>query len=262
MGTDQATREGKSRPITAADLERWGKIYQTGPRALRRWHARGVTNDDPCPLDTPLDMPAWWARNSRQIVPAKIMSAAREVTNVKSPAPSAHGIPDQSTPGPSAAGEPGAAAEPPAAPIDITAFSLDEGQAVAQQRQIVAALFHQLKQAYELGRPTELIQSRYLKASAALRQLEKDDREDKLHRGRFLLREEQERDAATCADMFRQMHANMIRRIAELCPGVPQKYMRIVVDAIDRVRTHEARCLQRLPSYNSAADLLSDLAAA
>jgi hypothetical protein len=35
-----------------------------------------------------------------------------------------------------------------AAPIDITAFQLDEGQAVAQQRQIVAALFHQLQQAY------------------------------------------------------------------------------------------------------------------
>jgi hypothetical protein len=261
MGTDQATPEGKSGPISAADLARWGKIYQTGPRALRRWHARGIANSDPCPLDTPNAMPAWWARNSRQIVPEKIMSAARAVTGEKSPAAAPHGTSPDSPP-PSASGEPGAVGSPPAAPIDITAFNLDEGQAVAQQRQIVAALFHQLQQAYLQGHPTELLQGRYLKASTALRQLEKDDREDKAHRGRFLLREEQERDAATCADMFRQMHAGMIRRVAELCPDVPQKYMRLVVDAITRVRAHEARCLQRLPTYTSETDLLADLAAA
>lgn len=260
MATDQATLEGKGGPISAADLERWGQIYKTGPRALRRWHARGIANSDPCPLDTPNAMPAWWARNSPHLVPAKITSAARAVTGEKSPAATPHGISGDSPP---ASGQPEAASAAGVDPIDITAYSLDEGQAVVQQRQITGALWEQLKAASLAGSAqVDLIQTRYMKAKALLRQLEKDDREDKAHRGRFLLREEQERDAATCADMFRQMHAGMIRRVAELCPSVPQKYMRIVVDAITRVRAHEARCLQRLPTYTSGDDLLADLAAA
>src|SRR4051812_6661047 len=112
MGTDHATPEGKGGPISAADLERWGKIYRTGPRALRRWHARGIANSDPCPLDTPNAMPAWWARNSRQIVPEKIMSAVRAVTGEKSPAATPHGTFSDSPP-PPASGEPGAAGTPP-----------------------------------------------------------------------------------------------------------------------------------------------------
>jgi hypothetical protein len=256
MATEQATPQGKGGLVSAADLERWAKIYKTGPRALRRWHARGIANSDPCPLDTPNAMPAWWARNSRQIVPAKIMSAARAVTDEKSAASSPHGILGESS---SAAGGPGPAN---LAPIDITAFQLDEGQAVVQQRQIVAALFEQLKGAYHAGHPTELLQSRYLKASTALRQLEKDDREDKAHRGRYLLREEQERDAATFADMLRQMQESMVRRVLELCPALTARARQQVADAITRVRSHEQRCLQRLPSYASADDLLADLAAA
>lgn len=259
MATDLAAPEGKGGPVSAGDLDRWGQIYKTGPRALRRWHARGIANSDPCPLDTPNAMPAWWARNSPHLVPAKIASAARAVTGEKSPAATPHGISDNS----SSAPPPADPAADRSAPIDITAYSLDEGQAVVQQRQIAGALWEQLKTASLAGSAqVDLIQTRYMKAKALLRQLEKDDREDKAHRGRFLLREEQERDAATAADMFRQMHTNMIRLIAELCPDVPQKYMRIVVDAITRVRAHEARCLQRLPSYHTADDLLADLAAA
>jgi hypothetical protein len=259
MAKEQATAEGKSRPISAADLERWGKIYRTGPRALRRWHARGIANSDPCPLHTPNAMPAWWARNSRQLVPAKIMTAAREVTGEKSAAAAPHGT---STLLPPASGEPGAAGAPPSAPIDITTLQLDEGQAVTQQRQIVAAIFHQLQQAYLAGHPTEMLQSRYLKAAEALRKLEAADREDKVHRGRYLLREEQERDAATFADMLRQMQESMVRRVLELCPALTGAVRDQVADAITRVRAHEQRCLQRLPTYAAPDDLLADLAAA
>jgi hypothetical protein len=63
--------------LSAEQLRRWSERYDTEHRQLRRWVKRGETTDDPCPLDNPCDMPAWWTRNMRHTVPTKILAAAK-----------------------------------------------------------------------------------------------------------------------------------------------------------------------------------------
>ena len=195
-------------------------------------------------------MPAWWARNSRQIVPAKIMTAARAVTGEKSAAPSAHGISDEST------------SSPAVTPIDINALEHGDGaSAVTQLRQLRAAQHLQLAEAFRRGQPTELIQSRYLKTGQALRQLEKDEREDETHRSRFLPRETIERDATVLADMPRQFFEFMPRRVEERCPSLNKKQRSEVSEAIADAAAQCKRIFTNLESLTSPDDFLSALAA-
>lgn len=225
----------------------WEKIYRTGWRQLHRYRQLGILNKDPCPLDNPALMPIWWARNKKHVCPEKILQAARDAgaSDIDLAQTRDH---QQSH---SLLG-----------PIDITQFDVDEGQAVAQQRQLVGALWNQLTEAYAKGRSTDLLQSQYVKAAKALRELERDDREDRAHRGKFLPREVYERDAAMAADMLRQLHDSMTRRVIELCLGLPPKHRRIVTDSLTRVFAAQSRIFQRLTDFTSPENLLAELAAA
>jgi hypothetical protein len=249
---------GNGREITRADLDRWSKIYRTAHRQLRRWIARGIECRDVCPLDTPAAMPAWWARCMKHLVPAKIMTAAQSVAGEKSSAPSAHGNSDQSSSSPSTTSTAGA----DGTPIDFDSLPPEEsGSALADMRRLRAAQKIQLAEAYRLGRPTEMILSRYLKTGTAIRALEKDEREDEVAAGRFLRRDLIERDAALFADMLRQMRESMERRVLELCPSLGKKQRSEVGAAIRRVCDQQNRIFTRLPSLGSPDDFLAELAA-
>lgn len=258
MPTEPGAVEGKVELVaTAEKIAEWSKTYRTAHRQIRRWIARGRECQDPCPLDTPKAMPAWWSRCMRHVVPPKVTAAAERVTDEKSAAASPHGS-TSVPPSASASGENGESAD---AAMDLTEFSLDEGQALRHQRHLVAGIFHRLNEAAKAGRPIDSLQAQYLRASTALRQLEKDDREDKVHRGKFLPRDTIERDAATLADMLRQLHRNMERLILELCPSLSAPQRAEVTGAIRHVRGQEARIFMRLPSLATAEDFLSQLAA-
>jgi hypothetical protein len=251
MAKAAAAPEVNGDHVSAEDLDRWTGIYGTAHRQLRRWIERGRERNDPCPLDTPNAMPAWWARNSRQIVPAKIMTAARAVTGEKSAAPSAHGNSSKS-------------ADPPVSTsIDITTIEHGDGtSAITQLRQLRAAQHLQLAEAFRIGQPTELIQSRYLKTGQALRQLEKDEREDETHRSRFVPRETIERDATVLADMLRQFFEFLPRRVEERCAALNKKQRGEVCAAIADAATQCKRIFTNVESLTSPEDFLSALAAA
>ena len=50
--------------------------YGVKMRTVKQWIQIGRDASDPCPLDRPWDMPAWWQRNRRHPVPAKLWDAA------------------------------------------------------------------------------------------------------------------------------------------------------------------------------------------
>jgi hypothetical protein len=233
------------REITKEEWAAFEKVYRTKWRQLYRWAARGVANGEPCPLADPCQMPLWWARNMQHACPAKILQAARD------------------------AGAPGAdlaaATEknrPPIAPIDLTQFDLDEGQAVTFQRRLVASLQNRITAALKLGESTDLLQLQHAKAARTLREMERDDREDRVHRDKYLPRDLVEREAAQAAQMLRQMHSSMGRMVIERCPGLAPRHRGIVTTALEHVFRAQAEIFQRLHTFASTDDLLADLAAA
>lgn len=62
------------------DLER---RYGKSARTLKRYDQTGREVGDPCPLESPTKMPAWWQKHMKQQVPKVILSAARAVGIVK-----------------------------------------------------------------------------------------------------------------------------------------------------------------------------------
>lgn len=68
----QRRRTGYAQPIP-----NYCPIYETEERGIKVWIKKGRVAGDPVPLDDPEAMPAWWRRNSRQTVPAKLILAAQ-----------------------------------------------------------------------------------------------------------------------------------------------------------------------------------------
>jgi hypothetical protein len=52
-------------------------FYETNERGIKVWLKKGRMAGDPVPLDNPVEMPAWWTRNSPQTVPEKLLRAAQ-----------------------------------------------------------------------------------------------------------------------------------------------------------------------------------------
>ncbi len=56
-------------------LEHYAVEYDAAERTVKRWCKDGKTAGDPCPLDDPEQLLAWWSRNKRQVAPAGINAA-------------------------------------------------------------------------------------------------------------------------------------------------------------------------------------------
>lgn len=239
-------------PVTRETLAKWSAMYGKGGRQIRRWIQIGDQANDPCPLDEPAAMPTWWARRMKWRVPDAMLKAAQSVSSAvseseKDSSPSSN--------------------SPPVAPgftsIKLADFELGEGEAVAQQRRLVAALYSQLERAYlQGGGDVDLAQSKYNKAVESLRKFEKDDREDQRQRGLLIPRIAVQRDIEQATELLRQMRESMARRVLELVPGVPAELREPISGAIVRVREAEDRVFRRLDSLKSSADAVLDLAAA
>jgi hypothetical protein len=57
-------------------MDDYAGIYETALRTVKRWAATGREAGDPCPLDEPGKMPAWWTRHMKHRVPDSILRAA------------------------------------------------------------------------------------------------------------------------------------------------------------------------------------------
>lgn len=68
----QRRRTGYAYPIP-----HYCSIYETNERGIKVWLKKGRDASDPVPLDDPQAMPAWWTRNSPQVVPSKLIVAAQ-----------------------------------------------------------------------------------------------------------------------------------------------------------------------------------------
>lgn len=232
--------------ISKEQLAAYEMIYGTGWRQLRRWFNRGTEKKKPCPLDNPRAMPIWWATCMRKACPEKILQAARDAgaSDVD-----LHGAQDRKAP-----------VLPEA--IDLAKFDPDEGEPVRFQRQIVAALAHQLSKAYANRQPVDLLQSQYNKAVKALRELSRDDREDRAHRDKYIPRDIYERDATTAADMLRRMHDTGVRFVMEICPSLTKKQRPEVEGALRRFFGAQSAVFKNFSSVESVDDLLMPLKAA
>ncbi len=235
--------------LSGEQLDRWAGVYGTQHRQLRRWVKRGEATADPCPLDDPERMPEWWARQMRWGIPDKIASAAADAKQ--------HRLATEVEPLPAlpvTAAAPLPLIVPPPvsvssaiAPMLLANFDMADGVALQNQRRLVGALFDKLERKYRLGESdADVTQAQYLKAQEALRKLEISEREAQKLRGLLVPRAAIERDLATGCEMLRQMRESMVRRVEELCPGVPREFLTLMSEAILRVRSQEDRVFANL----------------
>jgi hypothetical protein len=231
--------------FTRERIAEFEKLYDSGWRTIYRWHERGVKKGKPCPLHNPKEMPIWWAQTSSHTCPPKILNAARAAGG-----------------GTNGSSENNHSAEDPVEPMDFDSIDPDKVEAVAFQRSLVGALQVKMRKKALASQSIDFEQSQYLRAVKTLRELERDDRESKAHRGKFIPRDIVERDAALAADMLRQMHPVMERRVIERCPRLPPRQRADVLSALRHVFAGQARIFQRLNSPSAPDDFLAELAAA
>lgn len=205
------------RGIPAEKLQAWSQQYESTTRTIRRWLTKGEEVGEPCPLDDPAALKAWWARHMTWSVPQAILKAAAEA-------------------GGDNKGEP---ADPPAESIDLASYNLEEGEAVKQARALVAVVYRQLERAYQYGSDVDALQKKHEKALESLRKAEASEREAAKQRGLLIRRDIVERDAGTACQRLKTMRKNMERRVLELLPDVGEEVRNKVANAINRVREQE-----------------------
>lgn len=77
------------------DWEALERIYSKSARTLKRYDQTGREIGDPCPLESPEKMPAWWQKHMKQQVPRVIAQAAASAKPA-APAPDSAPTPDPS----------------------------------------------------------------------------------------------------------------------------------------------------------------------
>jgi len=225
--------------LTADEVERLEKVYATGRRQLFRWIKEGA------PLRDPAAMPAWWVAHRTWGVPKKIIQAAAAAAPQPPPLS-----------GVSSPTEKSAKSVDSEESLKISEFELGEGQAVVQQRQLVAALFSKLSTAYENGVGIDVAQSRYDRAAESLRKLEVSDRADKKQRGDLIPKRVVISDIHSACEFLRHMRDSMERRVAELCPALTGELRDQVGAAIRKVREQEDRIFLNLECLKSPRDVV------
>ena len=101
--------------------------YGCKERSIKRWVALGRTEKDPCPLDDPEALLAWWSRTSPNRCPDGINAAViqwrkRQADSAPAPSPSAEPTEKVDPPAPSA---PAAPSDNPFADVDETKLGLE-----------------------------------------------------------------------------------------------------------------------------------------
>ena len=239
--------------LTQSQCEQYGQLYGKGWRQIRRWSEIGAAADDQCPLSEPAKMPAWWARRMKWRVPQEILDAAARAQ----PAASAASAP------PALVRADNQPVEPPAATgrkINLEDIDPDDGDRLRELKQLLAAKFRELKEAMAAGQDTAGLEAKYLRNYETMDKIESRAIERMKKQGRYILRDEVDAAIAANAELLRQSHESMQRRVLERCSSLTAEQRREVAAAIDTARASEIRMLARLGEL-SDGDLELELAA-
>ena len=227
-------------------LDVWAALYGTEHRQLRRWVKQGDAHADACPLDTPHAMPAWWSRNMRHQVPAKILAAARAHP---APAPSPVVEPVSSSTHPTL--------DPAGETLILRDMIFAKGEEVRQCERLVAAAYGLLESAYARpGGDVDLLQRRWEKACEIHRRAVLQQEELLKRRRELIPREAVLRDIATACELLRQTRESMVRQVLELSPLLDPPAREQVTRAVETVREKEERVFRNLDALKRPADVL------
>lgn len=231
--------------ITAAQLAQWAAVYGTERRQLRRWFNIGVAEKDPCPLDDPHEMPAWWARRMKHRPPEKILAAAASAP----PREGSDGQPENENPK-SEGGAPESSLENA---FDLGKGDMRDGEAVQQARQIAGATFSQIRKAAALGdlNAVQLWRRDWERAVETLRKQQAAERDWNVQMRLWLPRVDVEADVAELLTMFRSMREQMEQHVkADLraeFPALDEAVVEFVGVTILTVRVREDDIFRDLP---------------
>lgn len=236
---------------SADQIARWEAIYGSKRRQLFRYLATGRDNHDPCPLDDPLQMPAWWSRNMHQRCPAKIINAAQAVrqTTAEAPPPAAADGAAPSLPG-------------AAATVDLDDTTLDDGEEVRIARSLVKTYRDKLAEVIkDPHRANEIAQwdTRLKDALKTLKDAKTSDREAKKSADYFIPRGEVEMQVFGLLKLLKAMRDNMEKRFrAEVrarFPDMPELQVEALIAILAAERSREDEIFRDLSSIKAPDDV-------
>jgi hypothetical protein len=245
-------------------VARYEKLYKKNWRSLYRWLEKGEKASDPCPLHDPRAMLHWWPRHNTWRVPPEIEEAALAfavAVRTESAPPHADPLPPKMDGFGASAPNPEPSAKPSGKSIRLEDFDPEEGDRLRELKQLQAAKFDQLREAFQDQLPTNALETSYVKLCETIDKIETRVIERLKKRGLYILRDEVERDLAKNAEMLRQTRESMERRVLEQCPSLTGDQRTEVSAAVYKARQREDTMFSRLDCLKPD-ELLRDLASA
>lgn len=247
--------------VTRQQLDRWAALYGVEHRQLRRWIARGREQNDACPLDDPVSMPAWIEKHLQKIRSAMRdrVSAAAEAARGQAASPPVSPSGEQAAVPP----PPVASREPVVAPLDLSSVGGVEGETVSFFRQIFAGVKQQLEEAYREGKEERIrtLHARLEKVGESLRKQEIAAEARARRNGDLLEKSEVLNEIAQLLATMKLMHEQTARRVCSGLPDVDPETLDRIRRVLARERERELNVLRNLSTYRSQADVLFALAA-
>lgn len=261
--------------LSKADQALYETIYKKDWRTIYRWIERGEKAGDPCPLDDPQRLLHWWPKHFKWKPPTEVEAAAVEAARGApslAPAPTSEPPPQIPTSDPAspkapvaapvrsdATGDARSTAMPsPNKSVDLSSIDPEEGDRLRELKQLQVQKFRELKEAFDLGQETKLLEDRYVKMVETIDKIESRAIERAKKRGLYISREEVNRDLAKNAELLRQTRESMERRVLEQCPSLSADQRIEVSAAILRARQREDVMFSRLACLQGE-DLLKEL---
>jgi hypothetical protein len=265
--TAEPSPSAGDKEVSAADLARWSELYGPAHRQLRRWIERGIERGDPCPLDDAMKMPAWIDKHLEKIrsnVREKVAAAA-EAARAAAPAPS--DLPPASSSEPaSEAPAPGAGKadlKPMLESIDLTKVGGVEGEMVAFQRTVCAAVKQQLEAAYAAGDDLRIgkLHHRLDKAGEQLRKYEDQAEKRATRRGELLDKAEVFNEIMEALNVFARLREHRQTRVRSELGDLPVDLLERIAVILEAVGKREEDALRNLSTLKTPADVSLSLAA-
>lgn len=229
--------------LNKADRARFVTLYGKGWRTIYRWLELGEEKNDPCPLANPSAMPAWWERWMTWTCPHEVLAAAAAH---QQSAPPPMPVPSGATPPMIRAVNPQQPPEDAQRIISLADFDPEEGDRLRELKQVQGAKFNALKDAIERGQDSTVLETKYLKLCETVDKIETRAIERMKKRKLYILRAEVDADIAANAELLRQSHESMKRRVLERCTSLNAEQRAEVGAAIEVARAAEIKMLCRL----------------
>jgi len=210
-------------------LAHYATRYGVAVDSIKRWRTLARQKGDPCPLDDPSDLIAWWGRCMSYACPDNILAA----TTPELPA-----APQSQPPPTSASPEPSQ---------DLDSLGLSPEEELRMSAATLRAAYNRLQHAYDSAPTTIPACAKALAAEQATHARVKASVEKhRLTGGNYLPRASVEQDLARLAQMIADLDAASARRLIESCPSLTPEASAELRAALDRDSAHRAQLLRNL----------------